>query len=218
MNFQRNLLVNSAQRRIHAAALRLFAERDITQISVSDLAAEAGVARSTVYNNVGRSGHLFDEVAAQLIHEMGERVAQTLDTEEDVAQRLAFGIRYYLRRAYEDPLWGRFINRFALSSASLYALLASDATRHLETGIARGRYRLATEQLPSAVGMIAGSVVAAIQLIVEGHQTWRTLGSQTAELVLIAFGVPADEAKLLANRPLPNLCFADNRSVGSAAP
>jgi len=218
MSFQGNIVINSAQRRIHAAALRLFAERDITQISVSDLAAAAGVARSTIYNNIGRSEQLFDEVAAQLLHEMITRTEQAAYPEDDIAQRLASGIRFFLRRAYEEPLWGRFINRFALNSASLYALFAAAPTRNLEEGVANGRYRLTAEQIPSAVGMIAGSVVANIQLILEGHQTWRALGSHTAELLLTAFGVPSEEAKMLANRPLPNLSFDDTTRTASSEP
>ena len=218
MSFQGNIIINPAQRRIHAAALRLFAERDLTQISVSDLAAAAGVARSTIYNNIGRSGQLFDEVAAQLLHEMITRTEQAAYPEDDMAQRLASGIRFFLRRAYEEPLWGRFINRFALSSSSLYALFASVPTRNLEEGVASGRYRLTMEQIPSAVAMIAGSVVANIQLILEGHQTWRALGCHTAELLLTAFGVPSDEAKALANRPLPQISFDDSRTAGVAAP
>ena len=36
--------LNPAQQRIHAAALKLFAERGVTQVNVSDLAQAAGVA------------------------------------------------------------------------------------------------------------------------------------------------------------------------------
>jgi len=215
MNSQSPPGINSAQRRIHAAALRLFAERDVTHISVSDLAAEAGVARSTIYNNLGDSAPLFDEVAAQLIHEMGARLSEVLEPLDDVALRLAFGVRLYLRRAYEEPLWGRFMNRFALSSAPLYALLASDVTRHLVEGIERGRYKLGSGQVPAAVVTIAGSVVAAMQLILEGHQTWRALGSETAELLLVAFGISQAEAKELANRPLPVLPVLEAKSLSS---
>ena len=44
--------LSTAQRRIYKAAVRLFAEKGATQLNVSDLAQEAGVARGTIYNNV----------------------------------------------------------------------------------------------------------------------------------------------------------------------
>ena len=56
--------LNPAQQRIHAAALKLFAERGVTQVNVSDLAQAAGVARGTIYNNLSNPDGLFEEVAA----------------------------------------------------------------------------------------------------------------------------------------------------------
>ena len=38
--------LNPVQRRIHQAALRLFAEKGASQVNISDLAQEAGVARA----------------------------------------------------------------------------------------------------------------------------------------------------------------------------
>lgn len=147
---------------------------------------------------------------------MISRTEQPAYPGDEIAQRLASGVRCFLRRAYEEPLWGCFINRFALSSSSLYALPESAPTRNLEESVASGRPRLSMEQIPSTVALITASVVADIQLILEGHQTWRTLGchTATAELLLTAFGVSSDEAKALANHPLPELSFDDIRATG----
>ena len=58
--------MTAAETRIHDAALRIFAEKGVTQLTVSELAEEAGVARGTVYNNLGSTDALFEEVAAGL--------------------------------------------------------------------------------------------------------------------------------------------------------
>ncbi|MBF6989600.1 TetR/AcrR family transcriptional regulator [Cupriavidus sp. IK-TO18] len=201
--------LSAAQKRIHSAAMKLFAEMDVTRVSISDLAAAAGVARGTVYNNLGDTEGLFEQVAAQLVREMTIRVTQSLAGTDDLALRLALGIRHYLRRAHEEPHWGRFLNRFGFSSASLQTLWSTDPIHNLSEGIEAGRYRITREQLPSAVAMLAGTVIAAMLPVLEGHRTWREIGADTAELLLVALGIARDEAKVLANSDLPPLLTLD---------
>ncbi|MEJ8812885.1 TetR/AcrR family transcriptional regulator [Variovorax ureilyticus] len=196
---------NAAQKRIRAAATKLFADLGATRVSVSELAAAAGVARGTIYNNVGDTEGLFEKVAAQLVGEMAERVERSLGSEKDPAQRMAHGIRLYIRRAHDEPDWGRFMNRFGFSNASMQALWATDPVRNLRDGIESGRYKIRTEQLPSVLGMLTGAVLAAMYPVLEGHRTWRDAGSETAELMLIALGVGRREANRLAAAELPTL-------------
>ena len=114
------------RKRIYAAAMTLFAELGVTRVSISELAAAAGMARGTIYSNVNDLDGLFEEVAAHLVREMTERVVRGFAGIDDPAQRLALGIRQYIRRAHAEPDWGRFMSRFGLSSASLQAVSSSD--------------------------------------------------------------------------------------------
>ncbi|MDI1258695.1 MAG: TetR/AcrR family transcriptional regulator [Aquabacterium sp.] len=195
----------SAQERIHQAALRLFAERGVTQVNVKELALAAGVARGTIYAHVSEPERLFEDVAGQLAAEMNERVALSFQGVVDPAHRLANGIRFYVRRAHEEPDWGRFINRFAFANPSMQQMWNGQPVQDLMNGVLEGRYRFQTAQLPSVVGLVAGGVLGAILLVLEGHQTWRAAGSDTAELVLIALGIHPYEAKSLATHELPAL-------------
>lgn len=195
----------SAQERIHQAALRLFAERGVTQVNVKELALAAGVARGTIYAHVSEPERLFEDVAGQLAAEMNERVALSFQGVVDPAHRLANGIRFYVRRAHEEPDWGRFINRFAFANPAMQQMWNGQPVQDLMNGVLEGRYRFQTAQLPSVVGLVAGGVLGAILLVLEGHQTWRAAGSDTAELVLIALGIHPYEAKSLATHELPAL-------------
>ena len=186
--------------------MKLFAEMDVTRVNISELAAAAGVARGTVYNNLGGGTEgLFEKVAAQLVREMTIRVTLSFQEVDDLAQRMAHGIRHYLRRAHEEPHWGRFLNRFGFSSAMLQTLWSTDPVRNLAAGIEAGRYKITREQMPSAVVMLAGTVFAAMLPVLEGHRTWRDVSSDTAELLLVALGIGRDEARELATRELPPL-------------
>jgi len=197
--------MSGSQTRIHRAALRLFAEHGATQVTISELAQVAGVARGTIYNNLPNPETLFQDVAAQLGDEMNQRVMLSFQEMGDPAQRLARGIRQYIRRAHEEPDWGRFICRFAFSSASLRSLLTGAPAADIVKGIQDGRYTLKEEQMLSAIGLVGGSVLSAIMLVAEGHKTWRDAGHDTAELVLRALGIPAEEAGKIARAELPPL-------------
>jgi hypothetical protein len=57
--------------------------------------------------------------------------------------------------------------------------------------------------------MMSASVLAAITMVVDGHQTWRVAGSGAAELFLRALGVPKDEAHTLSTKELPPLAQSE---------
>lgn len=124
-----------AQRRIHAAALKLFAEKGVGEVNISDLAEAAGVARGTIYNNLESIETLFNDVASELSTEMNERVLRSSPAGMDPAERLANGVRYYIRRAHEEPNWGKFLTRYAISSQSLRSLWAGPAAQDLTDGL-----------------------------------------------------------------------------------
>lgn len=197
-----------AQRRIHAAALKLFADKGVGEVNISDLAEAAGVARGTIYNNLQSIESLFNEVASELSSEMNERVMRSSPLEMDPAERLANGVRYYIRRAHEEPSWGKFLTRYAISSQSLRSLWAGPAVRDLADGLQKNRYDFQQEQITSVIGLISGSVLVAITLVLEGHKTWREAGSDTAELLLRALGLEKDEASTIAQMELPALAPA----------
>lgn len=201
--------LNPTQRRIHQAAFRLFAEKGTSQVNILDLAQEAGVARGTIYSNIESMESLFEAVASHLAAEMHERVKKSFDALEDPAQRLANGIRLFIRRAHEDSQWGAFIHKFAMNNSSLREMFTSQATTDLLNGLASGRYRFQQEQLLVVMTLISSCVLGSIFLVLEGHRTWREAGADTAELVLRALGVAPDEARALATKELPALPTLD---------
>lgn len=194
-----------AQRRLQRAAMQLFAENGDTRVNVSELAKLAGMARGTVYNNLPQPERLFSEVAAQLSAELNEQIAASFCQIQDPAQRLANGIRYFTRRAHEDPHWARFICRFGVSTEVLRQIFNGQPLRDIQEGLKTGRYVFEQEQLASVVSLIAGTVMGAMLLVLEGRKTWRDAGADAAQLVLTAMGVSRQEAKVLAAMELPAL-------------
>ena len=96
---------------------------------------------------------------------------------------------------------------FGLSPAVMQSVMSSAALSDFQAGVASGRYRGTPAQIPAMVALLAGSTLAAMLPVLDGHVTWREVGSDTAELLLRALGVEAEEAKVLARTELPALGF-----------
>ncbi len=197
--------MSSAECRIFEAAIRLFAKKGATQLPIRELAEAAGVARGTIYNNLGSLDALFEQVAGKLASEMTERLACVRESMSDPAERLSHGIRFFIRRAHEEPDWGRFFVRFALGTPSLQGALNGPPMQNIVCGIAEKRYDVRSEQANSLAAFIGASVVAGMLLVLDGHRTWRDAGADMAELVLRGLGIPTEEARRLALTELPPL-------------
>ncbi len=189
---------NAAVLKIHDAAMRLFAERGGREVSISDLADAAGVARGTIYNNIAQPEALFDEIASKVLHDMHLRVGESMREIEDPAQRLANGIQMFIRHVHEDPWWGRFVVRFAANDDTMRRMMDEPPSVDIKRGMDSGRFTVAPEALASVLSLVGGSTLTAMQSVLAGRQTWRDAGQQIAELILRALGLDADEAHAIS--------------------
>ena len=198
-----------ARARIYQAALKLFAENGGSEISVSELAQAAGIARGTIYNNIEAPENLFAEVAAALSREMIWRVEATMRDIEDPAQRLATGSRLFIRRAHDDQDWARFLIRFSLSHGGLRAMMREPPARDIAHAIDLGRFKAESAKVPALVSMLTGTLLGAMNAVIAGDQTWREAGGSAAELFLRAGGISPAEARRLSQSELPTLKDAE---------
>ena len=171
----------------------------------SELAAEANVARGTLYRYVDSMDELFDKVVASFSADLHQRVADSFEAIEDPATRLATGVRMWIRYAQENPEMGRFAVRFGQTAETLRAVLTGPTMDDLENGFRSGRFPVDEALAPNVAALIIGTTISAMWMVLEGHQTWREAGTSTSELVLRALGIEAKEAHRIATEPLPAL-------------
>lgn len=201
-------MTTPTDQRIGDAAVRLFVEKGTTQLTISELAQAANVARGTLYRNIGSVGGLFDRVVADLSADIHQRVSASFAGINDPAARLATGVRLWIRYAHENPTIGRFAVKFGLSEESLRALMTGPPMRDVSAGVAAGRYDFGPMTVDSIASLVLGATVSAMWMVLEGHQTWREAGSSTAELVLRAMGIEPAEARAISVAELPRLAGA----------
>jgi len=203
------LRASAAQKRIRKAALELFAEKGTSSVTISELAAASGVVRGTIYKNVSSPEQLFETIAMQLASEMDRQIVASYAGVDDPAHRLAIGIRLYVRRAHDEPHWGRFLVQFAMTNEALRDIWSGPPVQDLARGVESGRYDIEKNEIISALSVLAGATLAAIVLVLDGIKTWREAGTEVAAAVLRSLGIARDEAREIASRPLPDLVDLD---------
>ena len=188
----------NSQKRIHAAAIRLFAETGAQKFSISDLAEQAGVARGTVYAYLDQTPNLFERTAERLAHDLHLRIAKGAAKIEDPAHKVALGIFHFMYQAHANPDWGRFLCQFGFSAQQLAQLWHAQPMRDVNLGVVTGRFDLQDTQIRTAVTLLASAVIGAIHVVLSGHKGWREAYTEVTELVLKSFGLPALEARAIA--------------------
>jgi AcrR family transcriptional regulator len=192
------------RRRIHDAARRAFAEQG-TAVQIDDVIRRASIARGTFYNYFRTVDELFEEVAAEMARDLGERIyAGNVDI-PDPALRVSNGLRDFCMQAHTDRDWGLFLAHFGLSTEVLQRSVRETGLRDIEDGIGSGRFAIRPDQATSALAILTGAVLASIKLVVAGMETPVRAGENLAEMGLRALGVEADEAEELARAPLTPL-------------
>lgn len=202
--------MRSTGKRVLTAAIKLLGEKGTLDLTMSELAAEAQVARGTLYRNIESMEQLYADVVRELTIGMHQRIAVAMDKhgDADPAVRMAMGLRMFVRMAHENPAQGKFIVRFGLTDDSLRAILSGPPMKDVAAAKAAHEYALDGVPDTSVASLMIGVAVSAIWMVLEGHQGWREAGSAAAELQLRAFGVDAEQARRIATADLPP--FPDN--------
>ena len=131
----------------------------------------------------------------------------------DPPERIATGLRLFVRRAHEDHDWGRFLVQFTLSHATLRGVMREPPSRDVARSIESGRFKIALSQIPAFAAMLTGTTISAMNTVLRGEQTWRDAGSSAAELLLRAAGISATEARRIARNELPPLAAEQETTI-----
>jgi AcrR family transcriptional regulator len=199
--------------RLVESALLVFGQRGVDASIIDELIQTAGVSRGTFYNYFRTNEDVLVAVSVAVSNEMLRAIDPFAHAEPDPAARIAVAIRLLLGLAEDYPILGAFLSRGGARILTGNSLINDYLPRDLTQGRQSGRLRI--QDIAPAFDLVAGSTLAALHRMQNRHLA----GGYIARLVsgiLLALGLPPDEAESIAHRPLPKLALAPDSLLARA--
>ncbi|WNO76864.1 TetR/AcrR family transcriptional regulator [Streptomyces sp. AM8-1-1] len=184
------------------AARQILAESGDTSASIRVIAERADVGFGSFYNHFTGKPDLFDAAVADALQEYAQAVTERLHRLDDPAERVAGGVRFSARLAASHPEIMRILCHSEFDRLCAGHGLAPRAKRDVEQGMASGRFTVVDPFV--ALTALNGSLLALLELWLNQPEADSDQAAGTmAEMLLHILGLPLDEAREVASRPLP---------------
>ena len=190
------------------AAYRLFATHGSDAPSIHDVIAEADVSRGSFYNHFETRDDLFRAVADEVARSINTILQAQLADIDDPATHIGLSFRMFLHFAVSDQTRGWILLRMMPLVGPLNRDMRTLIQYDFERAIAQKRFR--TTSVDFAVDLGMGMLITTIRRLLTDGGGDRHI-DQTAADLLVALGLPAAEARAIAQRPI------DYRSIGAIA-
>lgn len=185
------------------AAQRILARRGTTEVPVQDITDEADVGLGSFYNHFTSKAELFEEAVLDLLADFGAGLDAACAGMDDPAEVFAVGVRLTCRLAGTQPEVARILvlagPQFLIADRGL----APQALRDILTGVRAGRFTAPRPAL--ALAVVAGSVLAFVQMRLTSDALTDADADELAATVLTTLGLSPADAHEVAHRPLPAL-------------
>ncbi len=184
------------------AATRMYSRGDSSEVSLAGLAEEANMANGTVYNYFRSREEVMEATGVELADRFSDKIAAAYAKLDNGAQRVAIGMRWFVRHAQEDPVWGRAVSQIFGTAKAMKSILANYIRTDLRLGKKQGHFTYDDEHV--ALDLCLATVIAAVRTSTEGPFISEH-PEKCAEMVLRALGASPSQSKRFAHMALPNL-------------
>jgi AcrR family transcriptional regulator len=184
-----------------AAGRALITEKGVAGLRIGEITDRADVALGSFYNHFESKEELVDAVVGESLEALAESVAGAdVDLADvDPAEVVAAAIRRFVRLADDDPDFAQLCVHLNHADTVFAAAVQPYARFALQRAIDAGR--LDTPDVDVSLTTIMGGSLALMRAVVDGEVPAGAADAY-AELVLRSLGLPPDEARAVASRPL----------------
>ena len=182
------------------AAIRIYAEKGVGALLLNELAERAGVSNGTVYNYFKTREEVLQAVGIELANQLSHRVSAASEGIENGAERVAVGVRMFIRQARLDPVWAAAVVRVFQHDRDIRSIVAQNLRGDLQLGLRQGVFRYQDEMI--AMGFVASATTGAITGILDGFDQ-PDYEAVVAQMLLLGLGVTPAKARRIAKMPLP---------------
>lgn len=183
------------------AAQRLIAEGKVN-VPVLEITQAADVGMGSFYNHFDSKDQLFEAAVADVLDAYGAMLDRLTQSIEDPAETFATSFRLTGRLFRRRPQESQILLANGVELLSAQRGLAPRALRDIKAGVAAGRFNLDDPEL--ALAMAGGALLGLGTLLRdEPDRDDARAADVVTENVLRLFGLSADEAHAICQRPLP---------------
>jgi AcrR family transcriptional regulator len=188
------------------AAQRLIAEGKLN-VPVLEITQAADVGMGSFYNHFDSKEQLFEAAVADVLDAHGALLDRLTASIEDPADTFATSFRLTGRLFRQRPQESEILLANGPALLSSHRGLAPRALRDIKAGVAAGRFHIDDPEL--ALAMAGGALLGLGTLLREdAHRDGSSAADAITEKLLRLFGLSADEARAICQRPLPDLDLA----------
>lgn len=195
-------LTTSTRARLLRSALRVAAEHDVDDRALPNVLAIAGASAAEFSRHFAKPDELWHTLADALGSELVAMIEATAGKYVDAARRIECGVRLYLRETRENPTFARILAHRGFGFTAMTSLADKYLAAHVSWGNQTARF--SDTRLESAIDLIVGAMLAAIQRIAEDNAP-ADHTENLALAILKSLGVPAPQARRLIRVELQQL-------------
>jgi len=186
-----------------AAARELLASRDAAEVSIQEITDSADVGFGSFYNHFESKNELFDAAIEEVLEEHGALFDAVTEGMDDPAEVFASSVRMTVRMAKTHPQVAKIFQRTGFRYLDAPNGLAPRALRDLQRAKDTGRFEIDDPMV--ALACAGGSVLGVLAVITIDPDPGAAdaAGDELAVNLLRMFGLPPEEAREIAHRPLP---------------
>jgi AcrR family transcriptional regulator len=185
-------------------AAQAFLAAGKSNVPVLEITQAADVGMGSFYNHFDSKEELFEAAVADALDNHGALLDQLTEPFDDPAETFACSFRLTGRLFRRRPQESQILLVNGLNLMSAERGLGPRALRDIELGAAAGRFTVDDPKLALAVA--AGSLLGLGKLLQEEPERDDAAATdRVTEGVLRLFGIPADEAREICGRPLPDI-------------
>ena len=186
------------------AAYQVMSSKGIEATTLKEITENADVGFGTVYNYFSDK----DEIAAQvldcIINDMGKRndIATANLKKTNPIMVVSTSQRLVVREALNNPMWQWWVKRPDLLVDRMRLGFRTFGIRDIQIGLGSGFYSVIGENLEATWNTLVWNLVGSMRDVVTGVYPPKHKNLMI-EANLRVLGVPLDQAKEIANAPLP---------------
>ncbi len=182
------------------AAERVMSHKGIEATTIQEITDAADVGFGSFYNHFESKEDIVEAIMREWMEPLAIALDHLAEVLDDPAEVVSAAMRYTVRKAAADEVWGRFLFFSGLDIPYPQIVLIQRLNRDINAGIKAGRFEV--PDLECAVTMIGGGVLS-ITRTLRRMEIGADAPERAAAIALSILGLPRKEARKIANRPLP---------------